>query len=55
MNLTKMDTDALGRQARYTSFGGVGTTNSLKNDGTFSFQINGTISETVEHLTIPFR
>ena len=42
VNLSKMDTDALGRQARYTSNGGVGTTSSLKNGDTFSFQINGT-------------
>lgn len=35
MTLRKMDTDALGRQARYTSAGGVDTTQSLTNGNTF--------------------
>ena len=39
LNLTKMDTDALGRQARYTSGSGVVTSDGLT-DGGF-FRING--------------
>jgi flagellin len=41
LNLTKMDTDALGRQARYTSQSGVLTNQSLTQGGNFSFEING--------------
>lgn len=41
LNLTKMDTNALGRQARYTSQSGVLTNQSLTQDGNFSFEING--------------
>ncbi len=42
LNLTKMDTDALGRQARYTSASGVNTTESLTNGGAYTLKINGT-------------
>jgi flagellin len=41
INLTKMDTDALGRQARYTSTGGVSTIESLTNGGANILKING--------------
>ena len=40
-NLTKMDTDALGRQARYTSQSGVLTNTTLTNGGAAGFTING--------------
>jgi flagellin len=41
LNLTKMDTDALGRQARYTSRSGVLTNESLFNSGGNMIAING--------------
>jgi flagellin len=41
LNLTKMDTDALGRQARYTSRSGVLTNESLLNSGGNTIAING--------------
>ena len=41
INLTKMDTDALGRQARYTSASGVSNTESLTGGDSWTFQING--------------